>query len=948
MEPDEQPGADDFGTHQTIAGDTGSAGDESDLQFPVENWDRYEFVSVLGKGGMGVVFKARDRRLNRIVALKFIRSSDPEMIARFQREARAQARIEHPAICKVFEVGEVDEKTYIAMQFVDGKSLEGAFSRLRLPEKVQLIRDAADAIHEAHRQGIIHRDIKPANIMVEQAPDGRLRPVVMDFGIAREGTQNSGLTEAGMVMGTPNYMAPEQAAGAIEQIDRRSDVYSLGATLFELLTDRPPFVGDGLVDVLFKVVHQEPTPPRQLVRSLPIDLETITLKCLAKESSLRYDSAKALAEDLTRYIDGEPIFARKASLSYRLGKQLRKHKSFFALALASLIFIGALVVDRVRSSLAHARQARIVKERIERARLLGQDAKEIEWFMRAVYELPLHDITYEQDLIRSRMDQIEAQIPSLGKEGGQLAHYAIGRGYLTLHETDNAHQHLRAAWESGPQHSPELHFALGRVLGDRFFESVRFERRRGDREWLRNRRKQLAAELLLPAMGHLEASRGVKLESADYLEGLLALYHGDHSKALHHADQALRLAPWLYEAKKLKGDAMQEQALERFLDGASEKAESGLRSAIAHYNEAATVGRSDIAVYEARSEAWAQLIAQRYERGLSIRELLPKAQSDCQATIQIAPQHVLGYRQLAQLYLIESQQLLDAGQDPRPVIKELVSTVTHGLTVRAADPMLENALGDGLLLGVFYESSRGLPPSTNIAEIIAHQERAITGDPANVWAYNDIAGAYLFRANLKQESGQDPRDDFRSAIRYNEQAIAHSPSYVIVYSNLAFVYGRIASYELEHKLPVEESLRLGMRYGEECKRRKPTLSDCHANLALLELVRVRALQSDPQQAAAFEQAVERTLAHLVNAEQHGDKSIELQQSRSRAYLSLAEHQVERGEPPKEALAQAKASILACRALDGGDPQCEQMYEALTQLQKDYKKAAPTSSANKTP
>ncbi len=160
MDPDEKPLTDDFGSHETLAGDTRSLPklDESDIEFPVEHWDRYEFLSVLGQGGMGVVFKARDRRLGRVVALKFIRSSDADMVARFQREARAQARIDHPAICKVFEVGEVDGKAYIAMQFVDGQSLEGAFARLRLPEKVQLIRDAAEAIHEAHRQGIIHRE----------------------------------------------------------------------------------------------------------------------------------------------------------------------------------------------------------------------------------------------------------------------------------------------------------------------------------------------------------------------------------------------------------------------------------------------------------------------------------------------------------------------------------------------------------------------------------------------------------------------------------------------------------------------------------------------------------------------------------------------------------------------------------------------------------------------
>ena len=922
MDPDEKPLTDDFGSHETLAGDTRSLPklDESDIEFPVEHWDRYEFVSVLGQGGMGVVFKARDRRLGRVVALKFIRSSDADMVARFQREARAQARIDHPAICKVFEVGEVDGKAYIAMQFVDGQSLEGAFARLRLPEKVQLIRDAAEAIHEAHRQGIIHRDIKPANIMVEQAADGRLRPVVMDFGIAREGTQNSGLTEAGMVMGTPNYMSPEQASGAIEQIDRRSDVYSLGATLYELLTDRPPLIGDGIVDVLFKVVQVDPPPPRHLVPSLPLDLETITLKCLAKEQNRRYDSAKALAEDLQHYIDGEPIVARKASLWYRIGKQVRKHKSFYALALASLVFIGVLVVDRIRSSLANARQARIVKEQIERARLLGQDAKEIEWFMRAIYELPLHDITTEQDIIRSRMSQIERQIPTLGREGGQLAHYALGRGYLALHETTAAYHHLRSSWDSGP-HSPELNYALGRVLGDRFFETVRADRRRGDREWLRNRRQTLDRELLQPAMVHLEASRGVKLESAEFLEGLLALYRGDYDKALVYADHTLRTSPWLYEAYKLKGDVMQAQALERFLNGESQKADADLQTAIAAYDQAAVIGRSDIAVYEARAEAWGQLIAQRYERGQPIGTDIPSAVAACRSATTISPMHVLGYRLLAGLYFTQAQQQLDAGQDPRPLVQELLAITTKGLELSPGDAALENAIGEGLLVGLFYEESRGLPLSANIAEIIAHQQRAIASDATYPWAYNGLAGAYLFRGNLKLAQGDDPREDFRDAIRYTETAILHSPNYLTAYSNLAFFYGRIASYEVEHGLPVEASLGAGIRHGQECVRRKPTLSDCYSNLALLELVRVRALLWEPRRDVEFVNAVNTTLEYLAAAEQNGDKSVELQQSRSRAYLSLAQHALERGQEAGGAVAKSQSSLGACLALADSDPQC---------------------------
>jgi len=930
MDPDDKPPADDFAIHETMAGDTRSLPSlPLSTEFPVENWDRYEFLSVLGQGGMGVVFKARDRRLGRVVALKFIRSADPEMVARFQREARAQARIDHPAICKVFEVGEVEGRTYIAMQFVDGESLEGAFARLTLPQKVQIIRDSAEAIHEAHRSGIIHRDLKPANIMVEPAADGRLRPIVMDFGIAREGTQNSGLTEAGMVMGTPNYMAPEQASGAIEQIDRRSDVYSLGATLYELLTDRPPLVGDAVLDVLFKVVHDDPPPLRQLVRSVPEDLETITLKCLAKEQSVRYDSAKALAEDLQRYIDGEPIIARKTSLWYRASKQLRKHKAWYALSLASLILIGVLVVDRVRSRMAQSRQARVVKEQIERARLLGQDAKEIEWFMRAVYELPLHDITYEQDLIRGRMQQIAQQIPSLGREGGQLAHYALGRGYLALHETAAAFHHLRSSWESGP-HSPELNYALGRVLGDRFFETVRADRRRGDREWLRERRKTLDRELLQPAKVYLEASRGVKLESSEFLEGLLALYHADYDKALVYADHTLRRSPWLYEAYKLKGDVMQARSLERFLSGESQQADADLQTAIAAYDQAAVIGRSDIAVYEARAEAWTQLIEQRYERGQPIGVDLPQAVAACRNAIAISPQHVLGYRLMAGLYLTQAQQHLDSGQDPRPIVSELVATTAKGLET-GSDATLESVLGEGLLLGLFYEDARGLPLTTNIAEIIAHHRRAIEADAAYPLAYVGMAGAYLFRGNLKLGQGEDPRDDLREAIRYTEQAVKYSPNYALALSNLAYFYGRVASYAMKHGLPVEDSLSAGVAHGEECQRRKPTLSDCDSNLALLQLIRARTLLLEPRRSTEFAKAVATTLAHLTAAEQKGDKSLELQQSRSRAYLTLAQHQHEHGQDVSDAVTKTKQSLLACRALADEDPPCLQIAAELALL-----------------
>jgi serine/threonine-protein kinase len=258
-------------------------------------WSRYELLGQLGQGGMGTVYKARDRRLGRIVAIKFIRDQDESLIERFTQEAQAQARIEHPNICKVYEVGEVAGKAYIAMQYVAGQPLDKLQRILTIDEKVAILATTAEAIEAAHQAGILHRDIKPANIMVQRDGDGPYVPVVMDFGLAREANQSRGLTESGAVLGTPVYMPPEQARGEVRSLDARSDVYSLGATLFELLTGEPPFADDTVVNVLFQVISREAPSLRSRNPGLPVALDTICARCLAKDKEQRYPSAKALA-----------------------------------------------------------------------------------------------------------------------------------------------------------------------------------------------------------------------------------------------------------------------------------------------------------------------------------------------------------------------------------------------------------------------------------------------------------------------------------------------------------------------------------------------------------------------------------------------------------------------------------------------------------------------------
>lgn len=338
--------------------------------FQPHRFGDYELIEEIARGGMGVIYKARQVKLNRMVAVKMIlggQHAGVAELARFRAEAETAARLHHPNIVAIHEVGENEGQPFFSMDFVEGQNLAQLTGNTPLPARraAEYLRIIAEAVHYAHQQGVLHRDLKPSNVLVDAATD---QPQVTDFGLAKRLEGDASLTLTGQVLGSPGFMPPEQAAGKQSEIGLTSDVYSLGAILYHLLTGRPPFVADTVTATLRMVAEAEPISPRLLNASVPRDLETICLKCLRKESSRRYASARELASDLTHILHDEPILARPASSLEKAWRWCRRKPALAsALLLVVIVTVGSPIAvvlinrARLRAQTEAAKSAQVAK-----------------------------------------------------------------------------------------------------------------------------------------------------------------------------------------------------------------------------------------------------------------------------------------------------------------------------------------------------------------------------------------------------------------------------------------------------------------------------------------------------------------------------------------------------------------------------------------------------------
>jgi serine/threonine-protein kinase len=799
----------------------------------LDQWGRFEALELLGEGGMGRIFRATDPRLHRVVALKLLRRDDPDLLQRFLQEAQLQARVDHPNVCRVYEVGEWRGQPYIAMQFLRGETLQSAAPNLPLEALLRHMAEVCEGVHAAHRVGLVHRDLKPANLMIDRSEEGATHACVLDFGLAR-GLEGRGLTETGRVMGTVSYMSPEQVRGNTALLDRRSDVYSLGATLHTLLTGEPPFEGEGL-ECMSRIVKDDPAPLRRLVPTIPVDLETVVLTCLQKDPRRRYETARALGEDLQRILYGEPIQARPATATERLFRWARRRKALVAASAAvflSIALFGGLALRerlRARAQAAHAQRFAQVAERIEAlARYLKLS--------------PPHDLGPELRDLEGRVTRLAREVQAESSIAEAPGQYAIGRARLALGQPELAQAHLERARALGFD-TPELRSALGRAMLELHQHAMDEAWRIGPEDARKeaiDRLQERAASRIEPL---LKSGATASLIPLAYLEGQAAWVSGRWEEAVARAKEAEAQAPWFYEARLLEAQALLSWGLPKtgperaaILEAAQRSAQSTVDSAPCDVQALGLAGRIGVLRYSSSEVDPAQGKALHASvDGLvsALRILEPDGE------------RAAGLK--ATLLTAEAVKAKVAGRSGAEDLRQSLALLAP--LVGSPQPSFD-ALQGAMQAECCAARVPELGDPVHWLDLaLAHGRQAFAMRPGNTGLADELAQVSIWRLGSGTQRGEPPWDAFEAALQLLLRVLDREPEARSLREALGYLWGERAEYERTHGLDPRPSLKESMQSFETVLSQGPSFRS-HYGMANAALMRGQ-WETDHHQAGAL-------------------------------------------------------------------------------------------------
>jgi serine/threonine-protein kinase len=743
--------------------------------------------------------------------------------------------------------------------------------------------------------------------MVERSEDGEWKPFVLDFGLAREQAA-SGLTATGIVIGTIEYMSPEQARGAGELLDRRSDVYGLGATLFEVLTGRPPFQGESIMGTMMKVLQADPPSLRSINPRLPIDLETIVAKCLEKEPHRRYESARALAEDLQRYLEGESILARPASYTYRLLRKVGKHRLAFGVSTAAILMALAFAALGITARLESGRRAAL-------AYRYGQEIKELESTLRFARLLPLHDTKRERALVIARVKRMESESRAGGKGARGPGLYAIGRVAMALHDYDVARGHLERAWREEEYRLPEVAYALGITLVRLYQRELEVAERIANADLRKARRAELDQQFGKPAREYIGRSRGAATESPEYGEALLALMEKRYPAAIANAAAARAKISWLYEADPLVGDAHMAIGREAADKGDYAAADEGFRRAGENYGRAAQKGQSDESIRLSDADRWLGMMGIDSNRGISPDRSLEGVIEACDAAIAIDPELGGSYVKKAAAYRRFGDHLLyHSSTDPRGAYQRAIEMTRQAASRNPRDATTYSLMGDSYLRIGEYEASIGVDPSASLKQAIGSQQKALQIDPALTAAHHGVGYGYWLTGSWEDSHGGDPTTSFRMAIESYQSAIGISPRYVASHlgaGNVCMVLGQRLNARGEDAAGTFER---AIGFYRQCLSINPNLAIAWSNLGMAHWLigGLRSTQGeDPRPSLKEAIACCQRAVQIDPQYAYGHMNMGL------AHMDTGRYEMGRGRDPRESLRNAESCFKAAMAINAG-------------------------------